>query len=189
MKLYTVKRYSFAELSPEAQAAAIETAVKEAWENVPDFLLEEDMNFKAAQLLSGELDMSLPNNTKLYYSLSYCQGDGARLDGRIYKQDSPTLPWPENAIYLDVDGDNRYYHNRSFSIDLYDEEGEYVDDQNNSMLEALRDICVQLERYGYKWLENWSSEETVKEELAEREPYFTLEGGYKPISGEVEEVA
>ena len=189
MKTYTVKRYSFNELNAEAQAAAIENERKCSWESFPDFLMEEDMNFKAASLLSDDIDVSLSSDTKVFYSLSYCQGDGARLDGRIFKTDAPNLPWPENAAYLDIDGDSRYYHHRSFSVEIYDEEGEYLDDLNSSMLEALRDICVKLERYGYKWIEDWNSEERIREELQERDPFYTLEGDWKPLSGEVEEVA
>lgn len=188
MKIYQAKRYEFAELNEEAKAHALEIAQREAWENIPEYFLEEDMSFKAAKLLGIEEDY-LPRDISVVYSLSYSQGDGASYRGRIFKDQAPALNWPENVRWLEIEGDRRYSHERSFSVRLYDEEDEEIDDKDNAMRDQLTDLSRELGRYGYKWLEDWTSPERVKEELEERDACYTAEGNWSPVTGEVEEVA
>lgn len=188
MKLYQAKRYSFNELEGEGRENAIDIATREAWQNIPDYFLEEDMSFKAAKLLGIEEDY-LPRDIRVAYSLSYSQGDGASYRGRITKDNAPALNWPEKAAYLDINGDRFYSHERSFTIDLYDEEGNYVEDTGDALREQLSDLSRELAKYGYKWIEDWCSRKRVIEELEERDSCFTKEGNWSPINGEVEEVA
>ena len=57
MKEYTITRYSFEELSPEAQEKALEAWRYSLYMEIPDYLLEESMLEELAREITGAYDL------------------------------------------------------------------------------------------------------------------------------------
>lgn len=174
MKTYEITRYAFNELSSQAQERAIEKIRESESENYPQELLSEIMNQQASYLLAGHYD-GLAKDLNLYYDLSHSQGSGVAFSGEIFKEQAPNLTLPENCYRVVIKHSGRYYHEYSFDIELYDIDYEEIE-ESESVLEQLRDICRQLERYGYKWEENYFSDTNMKE-LAENMGEVFTEAG------------
>jgi hypothetical protein len=159
MQEYTVRRYSFAELNEEARENAIENAQRYLHEwlgerEITDYLegkLEEDLG-------------SLPTNLTIAYSLSYCQGDGVALYGRLHKGEATDLSWPEGAYYADLVRNslsNHYSHYNTFNLEVSDENGDPIDLSGSAIEEQLRHLCKRLETLGYRYIENETSRESA----------------------------
>jgi hypothetical protein len=159
MQEYTVRRYSFAELNEEARENAIENAQRYLHEwlgerEITDYLegkLEEDLG-------------SLPTNLTIAYSLSYCQGDGVALYGRLHKGEATDLSWPEGAYYADLVRNslsNHYSHYNTFNLEVSDENGDPIDLSGSAIEDQLRDLCKKLEKLGYRYIENETSRESA----------------------------
>lgn len=158
MQEYTVRRYSFAELNEEAREKAIENAQRYLHEwlserEITDYLegkLEEDLG-------------SLPTNLTIAYSLSYCQGDGVALYGRLHKGEATDLSWPEGAYYADLVRNslsNHYSHYNTFNVVVRDANDELVE-SGSAIEDQLRDLCKKLEKLGYRYIENETSRESA----------------------------
>lgn len=172
MQTITIKRYAFNELSPEAQDSAMEAARLSEYWNYPQDLLSEDMNLQAARLITGEDTM--PQGLNLYYDLSHSQGSGVALSGIIYANEAVNLTLPENTYRVNITHSGRYYHEYSFSVEVLDEN--YEELESESVLNQLQDICRQLEKFGYKWEENYFSDTNVREMLENMGEVFTSSG-------------
>ena len=175
MKTYEVTRYAFEELSPDAQAKAIEKIREGEQENFPQDLLSEAMDEQANFLLTGDY-LKHQRDLKLYYSLSYSQGDGVAMHGTIYPADAPNLTLPANTYRVNIKHEGRYSHEYSFSVEILDENYNEIEDENDSVLEQLRDICVQLKRFGYKWDENYFSDKNMQDIAENMGEVFTSTG-------------
>lgn len=175
MKTYEVTRYGFNELSPEAQAKAIEQVRAGEQESFPQELLSEAMDEQASYLLAGNYEAK-QSELKLYYSLSYSQGDGVAMHGTIYPADAPNLTLPANTYRVNIKHEGRYYHEYSFNVELLDENYDEIDDTDGKVLEQLRNICKQLARFGYKWDENYFSDKNMQELAENMGEVFTSTG-------------
>ena len=179
MQEYTVTRYSFEELSESARERAIKRTQERLSEWLDDYLLTEYLT----EQLINELG-SNAEELELRYSLSYCQGDGVAIYGRLYKCES--LTWPEGVAYLELARNqygHHYSHYNTFNVSAYDEEG-YELGLDLSVVETqLRDLCRSLEKLGYKWIEQETSEESAISYLEDNTGNdFTIEGDYAPIT-------
>jgi hypothetical protein len=167
MNEYTVRRYSFSELNEEARNKAIE----DTRDRLLEWLREEEIT----DYLEGKLEEdlgSLPEDISIAYSLSYCQGDGVALYGRIYKSEAPDLSWPEGSHYVDLvrnSWSNHYSHYNSFNVELSDENDEPIDLSGSSIEEQLRHLCKRLETLGYRYIENETSELSALQYLTDQE--------------------
>jgi hypothetical protein len=89
---------------------------------------------------------------------------------------------------------HHYSHWNTFSVEIYDVEGETVDDSDGTrILETqLRDLCRELERAGYKYIEGMTSREAAIEYLENEEgeidPLFLENGERDYPNGTLEEV-
>lgn len=185
MKDYTIRRYSFQELEGEAKAKAIEEMRNSLYEIVGEGDLTEYLTDMTTEALGGESE-----SIRLAYSLSYSQGDGVAIYGSIKREDAPDLSWPEGATYVELNRNQwgiHYSHYNSFDVNAYDEEDEVVED--SKILETqLRDLCRELERKGYKYIEGSCTEEVAIEQLEDSGDVFTIDGKWNIPSGIVEEV-
>ena len=167
MKEYVVRRYSFSELNEEAREKAID--------NTQRHLLEWLGERELTDYLEGKLEEdlgSLPEDITIAYSLSYCQGDGVALYGRIYKREAPSFTWPEGSYYVDLvrnSWSNHYSHYNTFNVELSDESDEPIDLSGSSLEDQLRTLCKKLERLGYKYIENETSRESAIQFLEDQE--------------------
>lgn len=193
MKEYKVQRYAFSELNEGAR----ERAIAKAQQSLLEYLDEREIS----DYLRGQIEAALggypDDDIEIAYSLSYCQGDGVAIYGMIRRSDAPDLTWPEGADHVTMTRNSyghHYSHYNSFSVDICDEEGEIVDDfDGTGILETqLRDLCRELERAGYKYIEGMSSREAAIEYLENEEqeidPLFLADGERDYPRGAVEEI-
>ena len=191
MKEYVVRRYSFSELNEEAR----EKAIDDMQRHLLEWLSERELT----DYLEGKLEEdlgSLPDDITIAYSLSYCQGDGVALYGRIYKREAPSFTWPEGSYYVDLvrnSWSNYYSHYNTFNVELSNEYDEPIDLSGSSLEEQLRTLCKKLERLGYKYIENETSRESaisfLKDQESEEEGSFLDDGTRDLPRGILQEVS
>jgi hypothetical protein len=162
MKDITVRRYSYEELDGEAKAKAVLGMQLRLQEWLDSQEIEDHLKYKIEQELGG-----MPEDIELAFSLSYCQGDGVAIYGKINKDEAPSLTWPTGAHHVRLERSsisNHYSHWNSFNIEIYDENYDQLpgDKVLNSQ---LRDLCRQLENYGYRYIEDQTSEQSAIEYL------------------------
>ena len=174
MKVIEIKRYAFEELSPEAQAKAIEGAREREYRNdLASQFLTEEMPFEVER----KLGLTLPADFNIFWSLSYGQGDGVSFQGTLTRESAPELNWPANAYRLDIKHmSNHYCHAYTFDVIVTDEEGEEIED--TGLLEQFRELSKHLERFGYKWLEDYYSDQNMRALLEDTGDVFTSAGKY-----------
>jgi len=167
MNEYTVRRYSFSELNEEAR----DKAIADTRNRLLNWLSEEEIT----DYLEGKLEEdlgSLPEDITIAYSLSYCQGDGVALYGRIYKSEAPSLTWPEGSYYVDLvrnSWSNHYSHYNSFNVELSDENDEPIDLSGSVIEDQLRTLCKKLEKLGYRYIEKQTNELSALQYLHDQE--------------------
>lgn len=117
------------------------------------------------------------------YSLSYRQGDGVALYGTIYKDQAPDLPWGDatSVTLTRNDWGIHYTHANCFTVEAYgtDDDGYDTDitgDTLNTLAEALRGICHDVERDGYALIDSMTDEDTAITHLTELGEVFALDG-------------
>ena len=193
MKEYTVQRLAFSELNDEAR----ERAISKCRDQLLEILDEREISDYLRGQIEGALGGYPDEDIEIAYSLSYCQGDGVAVYGMLRRSDAPDLTWPEGAdhVMLTRNSWGRHYsHYNSFSVDVCDEEGETVDDSDGTrILETqLRDLCRELERAGYKYIEGATSREAAIEYLQNEEgeidPLYLENGERDYPKGALEEV-
>lgn len=160
MKTIELKIYSFNELSDKAK----QYAINKYYENETYDYLEEDMYYNLIDLINE--NECKHENIKLFYSLSYSQGDGVCFTGEITK----------NGKTLKLTHKHWYYFASSVNMDFIDNEtGEDID-----TVEELKniyfDICNKLEKIGYSILEYRMNENEFTEHCEVNE-YMFLENG------------
>lgn len=176
METITINRYGFNELSPEAQAKALDKIRANEYENYPQDLLSEAMDQEASNLLFSNYD-GLDKSLKLCYDLSYSQGSGVSFAGEIFTSDKPNLTLPENCYRVEITHSGHYYHEFSFNVELFNEDYDEIDGAE-SVTEELRAICRKLAKFGYKWQEDYFSDESLKEYAIDAGEVFTSSGNW-----------
>jgi hypothetical protein len=178
MNEYTVRRYSFSELNEEARDKAIADTRNQLLELLGENEITDHLEYQLEEDLG-----SLPDDITIAYSLSYCQGDGVALYGRIYKSEAPSFTWPEGSHYVDLvrnSWSNHYSHYNSFNVELSDENDEPIDLSGSVIEDQLRALCKKLETLGYKYIENETSElsaiQFLNDQESEEEGSFLEDG-------------
>lgn len=163
MQTKTYNIYTYDELTTEAQEKARDW-YKEGNEY---FWLEEYITEKAEELLKNAGFTNL-HNPKPFYSLSYCQGDGAMIE----------FTGEYNGLTVTVKNSGRYSHERSTDISITDEDGEDVNDKIHEEIEEtiLVPLFIELKRAGYAYIEAEDEDENVAESIRVNE-YTFLENG------------
>jgi hypothetical protein len=193
MKDYTVRRFAFSELSTHSR----ETAISKCQGTLLEYLDEREITDYLRGQIEGSLGGCPDEDIEIAYSLSYCQGDGVAIYGMLRRSDAPDLTWPVNADHVTLTRNSwghHYSHWNTFSVEIYDVDGETVDDSDGTrILETqLRDLCRELERAGYKYIEGMTSREAAIEylenEQGEIDPLFLENGERDYPKGTLEEV-
>jgi hypothetical protein len=145
MRTFTTEHtvYNFNELSKEAQAVAIEKQ-REFENEVMNDWLSDDLAYKLEELLKQHKMKC--DDPKIYYSLNYCQGDGAMFEGTIY--------WKSWKVEARQSGHYYHYNSKTFwntesvktGRDMPDETAKIFNDEYVA-------ICQELEKYGYDCIE------------------------------------
>ena len=187
----------FSELKREAQ----ELAVSGERERGDRFNLDD------AEFLTEDFKSQLAEfgfeETKVYWSLGYCQGDGVAFYGRVHaeslkekdyraKRIIAVLEAAGDALYIEITGENGHYHHwNSMTVEI-EFENETEDDDLPARLkiarpalrenleeylnERVKEISRELEKSGYAEIEYAHAENTIRDELGEREHLYEKDG-------------
>lgn len=168
----TIKAYTFDELDAKAKEMA------RSWyrngdlmEYLPDLMLD------ALMTALHEAGITYSEKPKVYYSLSYSQGDGACFIGTFY----------HDGYTFKVTHHGRYYHQNSIEVELLgqtesgDVEPKAGDERDVPTIEAAfldrcKDICRKLENAGYDEMSYRNSDEAVDESIRANDYLFTVNG-------------
>lgn len=168
------KVYKFDELSDEVKKELIDKEKDNQRELYCDTWLDEDMNYKAKELLNDYFGIDDVDVSPLY-SLSYCQGDGAMMVFSInikdlnnkYKifSDEEMRFLMNKDIVNDIrirHNDNYYYHEYTFSID-YDYYNDYeYDDIKDDFDISEKDFNTIDDRF-YKLVDTYNKHRSDSE--------------------------
>lgn len=172
--LYTVEELK--EANPEGYAKA-HAKYKEG----NDYMFMEDcLSERLHELLdekgivdTNDTSKSGTKPTRVMYSLGYCQGDGAMFEGDFI------FTHKGKKYVITVKHSGHYYHSNSKDFYTHDEEGEEVDEWEeveHSFNVEYKEVCKELEIYGYDFMEYEDSEENFIEMCEANEYTFTLDG-------------
>jgi hypothetical protein len=161
----TYNVYKFDELTKEVQ----DEVLQRERENIDYPFLGEDLQTELEQQLKDN-KIKYDEAPKVLYILGYCQGDGAMFEGTIY--------WKSYTANVKQSG--HYYHFNSKSIELYStktdkEASDKVYQQFNDM---YVDICKELEKTGYEYIEYATSNKAIIEMIDANEWEFTGSGEF-----------
>lgn len=165
MQIIETKVYTYDELSPKAQEKARE------WysdgNNMP-FLSEYMCDYLAELLKENSLKC---DDAKIMYSLSCSQGDGAMFEGRVY------FTHDSKEYHAIVKHSGHYYHYNSKDIEIYDVEGDDVENAAHVFFnDVYVDICKKLAKAGYSYIDSENDAENIAENILANEYTFTEDG-------------
>lgn len=187
----------FSELKREAQEFAVsqerDSSDRFDWDDA-EFLTED---FKTQLAEYGFED------TEVYWSLGYCQGDGVAFYGRVHpeslkekdrsaKRLIAALEAVGDLLYIEITGAGGHYHHwNSMTVEI-EFENETDDEDLPARLkiarpalrenleeylaEKVKEISRELERSGYAEIEYRHDEQTIRNDLTEREHLYEKDG-------------
>lgn len=159
MQTKVINIYQFNELSEESKA----NAIFNYYESNSYSFLADDLDSSARELL--RMKGCEYENFELFFSLSYCQGDGLCFTGEIKK----------DGKIMRLTHSHRYYFASSVNMEFFNEEWEEIDEVEE-LKNIYFEICDQLENEGYSIIEYRMNNEEF-EELAEANNWQFLENG------------
>jgi hypothetical protein len=168
MKTIETKVYEYDELSKEAQEKA-----REWYSQGNDYpFLSGDMHETLETLLK---DCKWKcEDPKVYYSLSYSQGDGAMFEGTVH------FTYKKRKYIANVRQSGHYYHYNSKAFDIVtdndDQEEIYSEDVRAYFNNNYVNMCEKLAKAGYKYIEWEDAEENIAENIRANEYTFTEDG-------------
>jgi len=169
MKTIEISLYDYKELSDEAKVKALEKHNADG----EMYFLEDNLSEYLSELLKENNINS--DDEKLFYSLSYCQGDGVCFVGNFeYK-----------GITFNVTHNHRYYHSNSPTIEA--EHADDGDELKNDLIDVLeaefievyKEICDKIEKSGYEQIEYEHSEENFIDLCDANEYTFEADGNMR----------
>ncbi len=187
----------FSELNREAQEFAVseerDRGDRFDWDDA-EFLTED---FKTQLAEQGF------EETEVYWSLGYCQGDGVAFYGRVYpeslkekdcqaKRLIDALEAAGDTVYIEITGAGSHYHHwNSMTVEI-EFENETDDEEKPARLkiarpalrenledyldERVKEISRELEKSGYAEIEYRYDENTIRNGLLEREHLYEKDG-------------
>ena len=148
----TFNIYNFNELSKEVREKVIKRETEGIKELEIEDFLKEEMEFYAQQLLEENFgDKAVFQN--VYYSLSYCQGDGAMIEF--------DLVYYGKNLSIKHDKYCHYYHENSFEV--IENDKELTDKQYEKLKEKIYNINKELEKLGYEFIEEDRTSQAIEQ--------------------------
>lgn len=157
LRTKTYKVYKYGELSEEIKEKVLRKEIEDCQDSYCEFSLEEDMKFKAEELLKKYFG----ENAKLldvYYDLSYCQGSGAMIEFelRYYNCD------------IKVKHYGHYNHEYSFEIN-YNDYNWLGQKREDFLKDKIVEMNTELTNYGYELIDYDNFSDIALENLKEQE--------------------
>jgi hypothetical protein len=147
MKTISINLYTINELK-EQFPKGYEKAIQKMREENEYWGLSDYMNDNLRELLDNtEIKLVEGYKMQVFYSLSYCQGDGAMFEGTFLYRDK---------YYITAKQSGHYYHYNSKNITVEEEDidGNEVDtgEIEEEFNKIYVDICDELEKIGYDYI-------------------------------------
>lgn len=187
----------FSELGREAQ----EFAVSEE-RNRPDRFDWDDAEFLTEDFKTQLAEFGF-EETEVFWSLGYCQGDGVAFYGCVHpeslkekdrkaKRLVAALEAVGDELYIEIAGKNSHYHHwNSMTVEIEFENK--IDDEDlparlkiarpalrenleEYLADKVKEISRELEKSGYAEIEYAHDEDSIREELLEREYLYERDG-------------
>ena len=187
----------FPELGREAQ----EFAVSEE-QSSPDRFDWDDAEFLTEDFKTQLAEFGF-EETEVFWSLGYCQGDGLAFYGRVHpeslkEKDSRSKPLiaaleaAGDEFYIEISGERGHYHHwNSMTVEVEFENE--IDDEDlpvrlkiarpalrenleQYLDERVKEISRELEKSGYAEIEYRYDEDAIRAELLEREHLYEKDG-------------
>ncbi|MGC2236044.1 MAG: hypothetical protein WA584_07775 [Pyrinomonadaceae bacterium] len=187
----------FSELGREAQEFAISEE-----RNRPDRFDWDDAEFLTENFKTQLAEFGF-EETKVYWSLGNCQGDGVAFYGRVHAESLKekdrrakrligALHTAGDELYIEISGERGHYHHwNSMTVEV-EFENEIDDEDLPARLkiarpalrenfeeyldERVKEISRELEKSGYAEIEYRYDENAIREELFEREQLYEKDG-------------
>ncbi len=185
----------FWELNRQAQDAAVAEERNDA----------ERFDWDDAAILTEDFKMQLAergfSDVEVFWSLGYCQGDGVAFYGSVYPEDLKekdpnakvfieALERAGDVLSMGITGENNHYHHwNSMSVEVeFEEEDETLPPRlpiarpvlregfEDYLGEKVKEISRELEKSGYAEIEYAHDENTIRDELMERENLYEKDG-------------
>lgn len=187
----------FDELSQEAKEFSIENE-----RNSGRCFDDDDASFLTEDF-QNQLSEKGFEAVNVFWSLSYCQGDGVAFYGRVYADDIKEkdeharklikrLEKSGEEISIEITGANGWYHHRNsmtveidFSSEIDEEDLSarlkiaipvWREELEEYLSERVKEISSELEKSGYAEIDYRYSEETIRQELSESENLYEKDG-------------
>lgn len=168
MRTIEVNIYNFDELQEEVQKKLIEKEIRQQNDLYCEDFLYEDMIEEARRLLEEHFEnhkkykLDKSYDVKTWYSLSYCQGDGAMMEFNLIDKATGEV--------IKIRHEGHYYHELCFDIDTY-LENFYGTKAEEELHEEIYELNKQLAKIGWDLVDYEITEEEAKEILNEHEYY------------------
>jgi len=182
--------YTYDELPPDAQNRALEVLCNEAWQSLDADMVTEDLNAYLIQLGTGTNNGVVSNkelydnhSVRIYWQVTYSQGDFAAIEGFLRRSELPNLAWPEGVEYVRVVTTGRGNHSYPEHVETADEREIYGGELFEATAEMIQDLNRKLYRFALQQCEAYTSAEYVIEtynECHELTRRFTDEGEFAP---------
>lgn len=167
----TIQLFTFEELGEQAK----QKAIKWYYEDMEYYGITDTVTEAIQEKLDSFSEVKGYDIEEVVYSLSYSQGDGAMLVGRV------------DFVYNDVNYSayikhyGHYYHERSTYIDIDREDGEEEIDNYTDVEKFFEETiyipaCIAGKEAGYADIEGQSSEESIAENIIINEYTFLMDG-------------
>lgn len=196
MRTEEIKIYTFEELDKKAKEKAREW-YKDRMRD--DFFIESD---SITDNMENVLYINGYSNTKVYWSLSNCQGDGVCFTWEIYGYDEDIIPLlnriydnniPKNIlrvlpfIKIEFKGNrSNYCHKNTVRVDYSSTTRSYIDgcyrvekvidELVETLDEDRKNLCDILEKQGYDEIDYYYSDEYIDETIICNEYEFYADG-------------
>ena len=169
----TIKVYEYNDLNEKAKEKALNWFI----ENNEYTYLKEDLIEELKHVL-GKNKIGFDESLKIYYSFSYSQGDGFCFEGDFEYKD----------YQINIKHNGHYYHKNSVNIEMINEAGESVEEDIENFTEMsntneefeiiFNDICDELEKIGYSYIESENSEENFRDWSIANDYKFLEDGSF-----------
>lgn len=184
--------YTYDELQPDAQQRALEKLRNDAWESLDSDMVTEDLNAYLIQLGTGTNNGVVSNkelydthSVRIYWQVTYSQGDFAAVEGYLRRSELPNLAWPEGVQYVRVVTTGRGNHSYPEYVSTADEQEIYGGELFDATADMIQKLNRKLYRYACQQIEGYTSEEYVLDayrDIYELTRRFTIDGDYAPAA-------
>ena len=149
-KTYNI--YELDELPQDIQQKVIEKEAENIREAEIEDFLEEEIKMLAIQLLEEKFGEKAILKD-VYYSLNYCQGDGAMIEFN--------LTYCGKTLEIRHDG---WHYNHANAFEIISESGkELTEKQYKTLREKIYNINKELGKFGYEFIEEDRTEQAIEQ--------------------------